>query len=128
MSSAWVALRPRRSNVRTTPLVSPPVALTVDVFARVLAEGGRADDEDLDAELIADAGCGLVADRGMLAIYAPSIVHMHALGEQIVAERGCFRRKPDHWRTPSDWSGRNNNQLSCRSTQRSRPARAGCLV
>src|SRR5438876_415820 len=47
--SAWVALRPRRSNVRTTPLVSPPVALTIDVFARILAEVGRADDEDLEA-------------------------------------------------------------------------------
>src|SRR2546429_5655730 len=49
MSSAWVALRPTRSNVRTTPLVSPPVALTIDVFARILAEVGRADDEDLEA-------------------------------------------------------------------------------
>src|SRR3989442_4827900 len=49
MSTAWVALRPRRSNVRTTPLVSPPVALTIDVFARILAEVGRADDEDLEA-------------------------------------------------------------------------------
>src|SRR5881397_2601668 len=49
MSSAWVALRPRRSNIRTTPLVSPPVALTIDVFARILAEVGRADDEDLEA-------------------------------------------------------------------------------
>jgi hypothetical protein len=35
--------------VRTTPLVSPPVALTIDVFARILAELGRADDEDLEA-------------------------------------------------------------------------------
>jgi hypothetical protein len=44
-----LALRPRRSNVRTTPLVSPPVALAIDVFARILAEVGRADDEDLEA-------------------------------------------------------------------------------
>src|SRR4051794_11608871 len=36
---------------------------------------------ELLADLIADAGCGLVADRGMLAIYAPSIIQMHALGE-----------------------------------------------
>ena len=36
-------------NVQTTPLVSPPVALTIDVFARILAEIGRADDEDLEA-------------------------------------------------------------------------------
>lgn len=66
---------------------------------------------ELLAELIAGAGCGLVADRGMLTIYAPSIVQMHALGERVVAERGRFRRKPDHWRTPSDWRGRNSNQL-----------------
>src|SRR5207249_8820445 len=31
-----LALRPRRSNVRTTRLVSPPVALATDVFARIL--------------------------------------------------------------------------------------------
>src|SRR5437764_251724 len=41
--------RSRRSNVRTTPLVSPPVALAVDVLARILAEVGRAYDEDLEA-------------------------------------------------------------------------------
>src|SRR5918993_2000448 len=47
-----------RSNRRTstrpadphlTELVSPPVALALDVFARSLAEIGRADDEDLEA-------------------------------------------------------------------------------
>jgi hypothetical protein len=65
---------------------------------------------ELLAELIAGAGCGLVADRGMLAIYAPSIVQMHALGERIVAERGRLRRKPDHWRTPSG-RGSNKDQL-----------------
>ena len=30
-------------------LVSPPVALTLHVFARILAEIGRAEDEDLEA-------------------------------------------------------------------------------
>src|SRR5437016_7912292 len=30
-------------------LVSPPIALAIDVFARILAEIGRADDEDLEA-------------------------------------------------------------------------------
>src|SRR6478672_11918683 len=30
-------------------LISPPVALTIDVFARILAEVRRADDEDLEA-------------------------------------------------------------------------------
>jgi hypothetical protein len=63
------------------------------------------------AELIAGAGCGLSADRGILAIYARSIVRMHALGERIVAERERFRRKPDHWRTPTDWKGCSKNQL-----------------
>jgi hypothetical protein len=66
---------------------------------------------ELLAELIADAGCGLVADRGMLGIYAPSIIQIHALGERIIAERERFRRKPDHWRTPSDWRRRRDNQL-----------------
>ena len=37
-------------------LVSPPVALALDVFARSLAEIGRADDDDLEA-----VGPGLVA-------------------------------------------------------------------
>src|SRR5215211_6285926 len=46
----------RQSNVRTTPLVRPPVALTIDIFARILAEIGRADDEELEA-----LGPGLVA-------------------------------------------------------------------
>src|SRR5215218_5873299 len=66
MSSAWVALRPRRSNVRTTPLVSPPVALTIDVFARILAEVGRAHDEDLEAlrpGLVASPRAGRDAHR-----------------------------------------------------------------
>src|SRR6185437_13199374 len=49
MSSAGDAPRPGRSNARATPLVGPPVALAFDVSARVLAEVGRADDEDLEA-------------------------------------------------------------------------------
>src|SRR5437879_2230637 len=66
MSSAWVAPRPRRSNVRTIPLVSPPVALAIDVFARILAEIGRADDEDLEAlraGLVASPRAGRDAHR-----------------------------------------------------------------
>src|SRR5215218_10987188 len=39
----------RLERVRKTWLVSPPVAPAVDVFARILAEVGRADDEDLEA-------------------------------------------------------------------------------
>ncbi len=54
---------------------------------------------ELLAELIAAARCGLRADRNMLSIVAPSITHMHGLAQSIVAERGRFRRKPDHWRS-----------------------------
>jgi hypothetical protein len=66
---------------------------------------------ELVAELIDDAGCGLVADRGMLAIHAQSIVEMHTLGERVVAERERFRRKPDHGRAPSDRRRRLDDQL-----------------
>jgi hypothetical protein len=55
---------------------------------------------ELLAGLIADAGCGLLADRGMLGIYAPSIRNMHVLAETIASERKQFRRMPDHWRAP----------------------------
>src|SRR5437016_10666555 len=58
--------RPRRSNVRTTLLVSPPVALAIDVFARILAEVGRADDEDFEAlwpGLVASPRAGRDAHR-----------------------------------------------------------------
>src|SRR5947199_9200526 len=61
-----LALRPRRSNVRTTRLVGPPVALALDVFARILAEVGRADDEDLEAlwpGLVASPRAGRDAPR-----------------------------------------------------------------
>lgn len=55
---------------------------------------------ELLAELIAAAGCGLEADRGMVLIVAPSILHMHALAQSIVVQRRRFRRKPDNWRAP----------------------------
>src|SRR5438105_3599369 len=61
-----LALRPRRSNVQTTPLVSPPVALAIDVFARMFAEIGRADNEDLEAlwpRLVASPRAGRDAHR-----------------------------------------------------------------
>src|SRR5256884_2806687 len=51
---------------RTTPLVNPPVALAIDVFARILAEVGRADDEDLEAfwpSLVASPRAGRDAHR-----------------------------------------------------------------
>ena len=48
------------------PLVTPPVAPALDVFARILAEIGRADDEDLEAVrpgLVASPRTGRDADR-----------------------------------------------------------------
>src|SRR5262249_48463389 len=47
-------------------LVSPPVALAIDVFARILAEVGRAGDEDLEAfwpGLVASPRAGRDAHR-----------------------------------------------------------------
>src|SRR5438093_8574847 len=80
MSSAWVALRPRRSNVRTTRLGSPPVALTIDVFARILAEVRRADDEDLEAlwpGLVASPRTGRDAHRVPFLELDDLVVDLH---------------------------------------------------
>src|SRR5437763_2839308 len=47
-------------------LASPPIALAIDVFARILAEIGRADDEDLEAlwpALVASPRAGRDAHR-----------------------------------------------------------------
>src|SRR5213594_748401 len=80
MSSAWVALRPRRLNVRTTRLVSPPVALAIDVFARSLAEVGRADDEDLEAlwpGLVASPRAGRDAHRVPFLELDDLVVDLH---------------------------------------------------
>src|SRR5688572_1698989 len=41
--------RQRSTRLGRKPLVSPPVALTLHVFARILAETGRTEDEDLEA-------------------------------------------------------------------------------
>ena len=55
-------------------LVSPPVALAIDVFARSLPEIGRADDEDLEAlrpGLVASPRTGrdaLIAQAGFLEL------------------------------------------------------------
>src|SRR5438552_9516218 len=56
----------RDDQTSGTPLVSPPVALASDVFARILAEVGRADDEDLEAlwpGLVASPRAGRDAHR-----------------------------------------------------------------
>src|SRR5918995_5325267 len=76
-----LALRPRRSNVRTTRLVSPPVALAIDVFARSLAEIGRADDEDLEAlrpGLVASPRTGRDAHRVPFLELDDLVVDLHA--------------------------------------------------
>ena len=48
------------------------------------------------AGLIASERCGLDADRNMLTIYAASVSDLHNLAQRILAERGRFRRRPDH--------------------------------
>src|SRR5437763_7918295 len=48
-SGPWTgAFRPKRKATYPA-LVGPPVALALDVFARSVAEVGRADDDDLEA-------------------------------------------------------------------------------
>ena len=49
MSGRRLALRPRDDQTSWQLIVSPPVALAIDVSARILTEVGRADDEDLEA-------------------------------------------------------------------------------
>src|SRR3954469_23341810 len=61
-------------------LVSPPVALALDVFARSLAEVGRADDEDLEAlrsGLVASPRTGRNAHRVPLLEFDDLVVELH---------------------------------------------------
>src|SRR5256885_12401560 len=61
-------------------LVSPPVALAIDVFARSLAEIGRADDEDLEAlrpRLVASPRTGRDAHRVPFLELDDLIVDLH---------------------------------------------------
>src|SRR3954447_21086633 len=61
-------------------LVSPPVALALDVFARSLAEIGRADDEDLEAPrpgLIASPRTGRDAHRVPLLELDDLVIELH---------------------------------------------------
>src|SRR6202040_1040513 len=61
-------------------LVSPPVALAIDVFARSLAEIGRADDDDLEAPgpgLVASPRTGRDADRVPLLELDDLVVDLH---------------------------------------------------
>jgi hypothetical protein len=61
-------------------LISPPVALTLAVFARSLAEIGRADDEDLEAlrsGLVASPRTGRDAHRVPLLELDDLVVELH---------------------------------------------------
>src|SRR6202171_1497766 len=61
-------------------LVSPPVALAIDVFARSLAEIGRADDQDLEAlrpGLVASPRTGRDAHRVRLLELDDLVVELH---------------------------------------------------
>src|SRR6059058_6701218 len=61
-------------------LVSPPVALAFDVFARSLAEIGRADDDDLEAlrpGLVASPCTGRDAHRVPLLELDDLVVELH---------------------------------------------------
>src|SRR5881398_3059814 len=61
-------------------LVSPPVALALDVFARSLAEIGRADDNDLESlrpGLVASPGTGRDAHRVPLLDLDDLVVELH---------------------------------------------------
>src|SRR5947209_16745137 len=62
-------------------LVSPPVALALDVFARSLAEVGRADDDDLEAPrpgLVASPRTGRDAHRVPLLELDDLVVELHS--------------------------------------------------
>src|SRR5436190_21183343 len=61
-------------------LVSPPVALSLDVFTRSLAETGRADDDDLEAlgpGLVASPRTGRDAHRVPLLELDDLVVELH---------------------------------------------------
>src|SRR5947208_14780198 len=61
-------------------LASPPVALAIDVFARILAEIGRADDEDLEAirpGLVTSPRTGRYAYRVPFLQLDDLVVHLH---------------------------------------------------
>src|SRR5580765_1274374 len=81
MSSARVRASDRDDQThRTTRLVSPPVALAIDVFARILAEIGRADDEDLEAlwpGLVASPRTGREAHRVPFLVLDDLVVDFH---------------------------------------------------
>src|SRR5437763_7754457 len=79
-SGPWTgAFRPKRKSTYPA-LVSPPVALALDVLARSLAEMGRADDDDLEAcrpGLVASPCTGRDAHRVPLLELDDLVVELH---------------------------------------------------
>src|SRR5712691_11786812 len=76
---AAAPIRPKRKSTYLA-LVSPPVALALDVFARSLAEVGRADDDDLEAPrpgLVASPRTGRDAHRVPLLELDDLVVELH---------------------------------------------------
>src|SRR6266496_5668342 len=72
--------RPNDQNFWTALPVSPPVALAIDVFARSLAEIGRADDEELEAlrpGLVASPRTGRDAHRVPFLELDDLVVDLH---------------------------------------------------
>src|SRR3977135_2102045 len=70
--SAWAS--------KGSALASPPVALALHVFARILAKIGRADDEDLEAlrsGLVASPRTGRDAHRVPFLEFADLVVELH---------------------------------------------------
>src|SRR4051794_22049948 len=69
-----------RTRAGRSALVSPPVALTLHVFARILAEIGRTEDEDLEAlrpALIASPRAGRDAHHVPLPDLDDLVVDLH---------------------------------------------------
>src|SRR6478672_11710083 len=82
--SDWGMNKKRPSDPRSVnthlALASPPVALTLDVLARRLAEIGRADDEDLETlgpRLVASPRTGLDAHRVPFLELDDLVVELH---------------------------------------------------
>jgi hypothetical protein len=117
MSSAGLAVRPRRSTARTSPLVSSPVALALDVLARILAEVGRADDEDLEAlwpGRVASPRAGRDAHRVVIGLSAEQ-------AQELLSRRRRTER--------ASRCGPGRSTILCRCGRRSRPSPAkGILV
>src|SRR4051794_18007354 len=69
-----------RTRAGRSALVSPPVALTLHVFARILAEIGRTEDEDLEAlrpALVASPRAGRDAHHVPLLDLDDLVVELH---------------------------------------------------